>query len=179
MSDWDDLEYGEDVFFDDLIEYVGPEENRRRVEREISRLMERFIRGSAVSVDWTQALCAKKVKFEGVDKNLWHCPGDTKPSAEAADICFQCPIREACLEFACASGERYGIWGGIPENIRSGAGAGHDRDISAYDFEALVSLPNVYDVESKKFRYHRARLKDWEPGQEYNDEHFEKWLINE
>jgi hypothetical protein len=179
MSDWDDLEYGEDILFDDLIEYVGPEENRRRVEREISRLMERFIRGSAVSVDWAQALCAKKVKFEGVDQNLWHCPGDTKPSAEAADICFQCPIREACLEFACASGERYGIWGGIPENIRSGAGAGHDRDISAYDFDALVVLSNVYDVESKKFRYHRARLKDWEPGQEYNDDNFQRWLIND
>ena len=54
-SDWDDLEYGEDVFFEDLVEYVGPEENRRRVEREISRLMERFVRGSAVDVDWSKA----------------------------------------------------------------------------------------------------------------------------
>src|SRR5690606_21491241 len=123
MSDWDDLEYGEDVFFEDLVEYVGPEENRRRVEREISRLMERFVRGSAVDVDWSQALCAKKVKSGDVDKNLWHCPGDTKPSAQAADICFDCPIRLQCLEFACASKERYGIWGGIPENIRAGAGA--------------------------------------------------------
>lgn len=179
MSEWDDLEYGEDVFFEDIVEYVGPEENRRRVEREISRLMERFIRGSAVDVDWSQALCARKVAAGEVDKNLWHCPGDTKPSAQAADICFECPIRLQCLEFACASGERYGIWGGIPENIRSGAGAGHDRNISAYDFDALSEIDNVYDVESKKFRYHRDRLKDWEPGQEYNDDNFQKWLIND
>lgn len=179
MSDWDDLQYGEDIFFEDIVEYVGPEETRRRVEREISRLMERFIRGSAVEVDWEQALCAKKVTSGEVDKNLWHCPGDTKPSAQAADICFECPIRKQCLEFACASGERYGIWGGIPENIRSGAGAGHDRNISAYDYDALATMANVYDVESKKFRYHRDRLKDWTPGQEYNDEHFEKWLIDD
>jgi hypothetical protein len=179
MSEWDDLEYGEDVFFEDLVEYVGPEENRRRVEREISRLMERFVRGSAVDVDWSKALCAQKVKAGDVDKNLWHCPGDTKPSAQAADICFDCPIRLQCLEFACASKERYGIWGGIPENIRAGAGAGHDRDISAYNYDLLSDLPNVYDVESKKFRYHRERLKDWTPGQEYNDENFQKWLISE
>ena len=179
MSDWDDLEYGEDLTFEDLVEYQGPEEQRKRVEREISRLMERFIRGSSVEVDWKQALCAQKVKAGEVDKNTWHCPGDTKPSAQAADICFECPIRLQCLEFACASGERYGVWGGIPENIRSGAGAGHDRNISAYDFDALSIMSNVYDVASKKFRYHRERLKDWIPGQEYNDEHFSKWVVDE
>lgn len=177
MKEWDDLEYGEDLVFEDIVEYVGPEENERRVKREIARLMERFVRGSSVRVDWAKAECARKVSLGEVDQNLWHCPGDTKPSAQAADICFQCPIRLQCLEFACASGERYGLWGGIPENIRSGAGAGHDRDISAYDFDALSTLDNVYDVESKKFRYHRDRLKDWTPGQEYNDEYFKRWLI--
>lgn len=176
MGDWDDLEYGEDIDFEDLVEYVGPEETRRKVEREIARLMERFVRGASITVDWSKAACAKAV-IDGEDKNLWHCPGDTKPSARAADICFTCPIRLQCLEFACASGERFGVWGGIPENIRAGAGAGHDRNITAYNFNRLSELPNVYDVESKKFRYHRGRLKDWQPGQEYTDEHFNKWLI--
>lgn len=179
MTNWDDLNYGDELTFEDLVEYVGPEDIRRRVEREISRLMERFIRGSSIQVDWSKAECAKKVSLGEVDKNLWHCPGDTKPSAQAADICFSCPIRLQCLEFACASGERYGIWGGIPENIRSGAGAGHDRNISAYDYNALSTLSNVYDVESKKYRYHRARLKDWEPGQEYDPINFERWVIND
>ncbi len=179
MSDWDDLEYGEDLHFEDLVEYVGPEDQRRRVEREISRLMERFVRGSAVSVDWEQAACGQKAKAGVVDLDLWHCPGDTIPSSQAADICFnECPIRKDCLKFACASGERFGTWGGIPENIRSGAGAGHDRNISAYDYEALKDLPNVYDVESKKFRYNRARLRPWTPGEEYSDSHWQKWLID-
>lgn len=176
MSDWDDLEYGEDINFEDLVEYVGPEETRRKVEREIARLMERFVRGASITVDWSKAACVEAVK-SGTNNNLWHCPGDTKPSAQAADICFTCPIRLQCLEFACASGERYGVWGGIPENIRAGAGAGHDRNITAYNYDRLAELPNVYDVGSKKFRYHRERLKDWEPGQEYTDEYFNKWLI--
>lgn len=178
MNMWD-FEFGEEVEFDDLVEYIGPEENRRKVEREISRLMERFIRGSSVAVDWTESRCGEAVREEGIDPDIWHCPGDTKPSAQAADYCFECPIRLDCLRFACASGERYGTWGGIPENIRAGKGEGHDRNISAYDFDKLSVMPNVYDVTSRKYRYHRERLKDWEPGQEYQDEHFSKWLIKD
>lgn len=177
MDDFWDLEYGEEVQFEDIVEYVGPEEIRRQVEREISRLMARFVRGSAVKVEWTKGRCVKAVQEEGEDPNLWHCPGDTKPSAVAADYCFECPIRLQCLQFACTSGERYGTWGGVPENIRAGKGEGHDRDISAYDYEKLSLLPNVYDVTSRKYRYHRERLKDWKPGQEYLDMNFIKWLI--
>lgn len=176
MNIWD-LEYGEEVEFEDLVDYVGPEENRRKVEREMARLMERFVRGASVEVDWEQARCTQAVKDEGVDPNIWHCPGDTKPSAVAADYCYECPIRLQCLQFACASGERHGTWGGIPENIRAGKGEGHDRNISAYDYTALSRLENVYDVSSRKFRYHRTRLKNWEPGQEYREENFLKWLI--
>jgi hypothetical protein len=176
MDMWDLDEYGEEVAFDDLIEYVGPEENRRKVEREISRLMERFVRGATVVVEWEKANCTQAVA-RGEDPNIWHCPGDTKPSAKAADYCFECPIRLQCLKFACVSGERYGTWGGIPENIRAGKGEGHDRNISAYDFEKLKDMENVYNVSSKKYRYHRDRLKDWIPGQEYHDDNFSKWLI--
>lgn len=177
MDDFWDLEYGEEVVFEDIVEYIGPEENRRKVEREIARLMERFVRGATIKVEWAQARCVEAVANEGVDPNIWHCPGDTKPSAVAADLCFACPIRLQCLKFACASGERHGTWGGVPENIRAGKGEGHDRNISAYDYPKLAELANVYDVESKKYRYHRERLKDWDPGQEYEDEHFLKWLI--
>lgn len=178
MERWDFWDE-EDLGFDDIVEYVGPEENRRKVEREIARLMERFVRGASVSVDWQKARCVEAVRDEDEDANLWHCPGDTQPSARAADYCFECPIRLQCLKFACASGERYGTWGGIPENIRAGKGEGHDRNISAYDFEALKDLPNVYDVESKRYRYHRDRLKEWEPGQEYEDEYFSRWQITD
>lgn len=178
MSDLWDGEYGEELEFADLVDYVGPEENRRKVERELARLMERFVRGAEVKVDWSKAKCVEVVQINGVDPNIFHCPGDTKPSAEAADLCFQCPIRLQCLKYACASGERHGMWGGIPENIRAGKGEGSDRNISAYDYPRLAELPNVYDVDSKKYRYHRDRLKEWEPGQEYLDQNWKTWLID-
>jgi len=177
-EEWDG-EYGEDFDFEDLVEYVGPREQRAKVERELARLMERFVRGAEVQVDWTKARCVEAVRDEGVDPNIWHSPGDTKPSAQAADYCFECPIRRDCLKYASASGERHGTWGGVPENIRAGKGEGADRNIPAYDYPKLVLLPNVYDVESKRFRYHRDRLKDWVPGSEYTDENFEKWQIKE
>jgi hypothetical protein len=172
-----DLEYGDELHFEDVVEYVGPEDQRRKVEREIARLMERFVRGATVKVDWEKAECIRAVAEEDVDPNIWHCPGDTQPSAVAADHCFACPIRLDCLKYACASGERHGMWGGIPENIRAGKGEGADRNISAYDYPALAELGNVYDVSSKKFRYHRDRLKVWEPGQEYQDENFSLWQL--
>jgi WhiB family redox-sensing transcriptional regulator len=28
-------------------------------------------------------------------------------------ICASCPVRRQCLEHAVASGERYGVWGGL------------------------------------------------------------------
>jgi hypothetical protein len=70
------------------------------------------------------------------------------------------------------------MWGGVPENIRAGKGEGADRDISAYDYPALAELDNVYNVVSKKFRYHRDRLKPWSPGQEFNDENFSLWQLS-
>jgi WhiB family redox-sensing transcriptional regulator len=32
--------------------------------------------------------------------------------AEAKTVCRRCPVTEACLDYANAAGERYGIWGG-------------------------------------------------------------------
>lgn len=168
---WEGYE-DESIPFDDIVEYEGP--NRLKVEAEINRLMSRLVRGSDVDVDWSQALCVQKVR-EGWDPNLWHCPGDTQPAASAADVCYECPIRLACLKFACVSGERYGTYGGIPENMRAGKGEGYGQPIKAYDYETLSKLKNVYDVVSRRFRYHRSRLKPWNPGQEYSDEIWESW----
>ena len=35
--------------------------------------------------------------------------------AEAKAVCAACPVRERCLDYAVAAGERYGIWGGLNE----------------------------------------------------------------
>lgn len=43
-------------------------------------------------------------------------PGVDAGGAKA--ICAGCPVREACLEFAIASHQDDGVWGGLDENER-------------------------------------------------------------
>jgi WhiB family transcriptional regulator, redox-sensing transcriptional regulator len=40
-------------------------------------------------------------------------PPTDQDGDEAKAICFTCSVREQCLEFALAAGERFGIWGGL------------------------------------------------------------------
>jgi len=61
-------------------------------------------------VGWVdQALCRK---FN--DPEIWFPDeaGDTAAGQEAKEICMQCPVRTACLEWALANNE-WGIWGGM------------------------------------------------------------------
>ena len=45
-------------------------------------------------------------------------PPTDQEGDEAKAICFTCPVREQCLEFALAVGERFGIWGGMTAQER-------------------------------------------------------------
>lgn len=38
---------------------------------------------------------------------------------EAKQVCLSCDVREPCLDYALANGERYGIWGGLSERERN------------------------------------------------------------
>lgn len=39
---------------------------------------------------------------------------------EAKAVCAVCAVRQPCLEFALAAGERFGVWGGLtPQERRS------------------------------------------------------------
>jgi len=45
---------------------------------------------------------------------LWLAePGDEVAQQRAADGCAACPARQACLDFALAVPERFGVWGGV------------------------------------------------------------------
>ena len=37
---------------------------------------------------------------------------------EAKAVCRGCVVREECLEYALANGEKFGIWGGLSERER-------------------------------------------------------------
>lgn len=36
----------------------------------------------------------------------------------AKAVCARCPVRPACLDYALATGQRFGIWGGLDEDER-------------------------------------------------------------
>ncbi len=53
----------------------------------------------------------------GADPAIFHPLTDEEAEAAKA-ICAQCPVREACLEYALANRERDGVWGGATERER-------------------------------------------------------------
>src|SRR5215472_12287432 len=53
----------------------------------------------------------------GVDPDLFF-PERGASTREAKEVCRGCVVREACLEFALANGEKFGIWGGLSERER-------------------------------------------------------------
>ena len=50
----------------------------------------------------------------GVDPDLFF-PERGASTREAKEVCKGCVVREDCLEFALANGEKFGIWGGMTE----------------------------------------------------------------
>ena len=53
----------------------------------------------------------------GVDPDLFF-PERGGSTREAKEVCRGCVVREDCLEFALANGEKFGIWGGLSERER-------------------------------------------------------------
>jgi len=53
----------------------------------------------------------------GVDPYLFF-PERGASTREAKEVCRGCVVRENCLEFALANGEKFGIWGGLSERER-------------------------------------------------------------
>jgi WhiB family redox-sensing transcriptional regulator len=53
----------------------------------------------------------------GLDASIFY--PDTEEEAEIAQqVCSECSVREACLEFALARREKVGVWGGATERER-------------------------------------------------------------
>lgn len=63
----------------------------------------------------------------GLDPLLWF-PERGEPVEPARAICRGCPVQEQCLEYALASGEKFGIWGGLSERERRRERQARNRD---------------------------------------------------
>ncbi|MGW1895388.1 WhiB family transcriptional regulator [Streptomyces sp. NPDC002004] len=62
---------------------------------------------------WQEALCAQV----GAD---FFFPEPGSSVRDAKRVCALCPIRTACLDYALAHDERFGVWGGLSEKERLG-----------------------------------------------------------
>ncbi|MGW4488399.1 WhiB family transcriptional regulator [Amycolatopsis sp. NPDC004368] len=65
-------------------------------------------------MDWRQrAACAEE------EPELFFPVGNgdaaRRQESEAKAVCHRCPVREACLAWAMATGQDAGIWGGLNE----------------------------------------------------------------
>ena len=60
----------------------------------------------------SRALCAR------ADLVIFFPPNGGKGKL-ARQICAQCPVQSECLRYALASGEEYGIWGGLDPRERA------------------------------------------------------------
>jgi WhiB family transcriptional regulator, redox-sensing transcriptional regulator len=58
-----------------------------------------------------------KANCMGVDPELFF-PERGASTREAKEVCRGCVVREDCLEYALANGEKFGIWGGLSERER-------------------------------------------------------------
>ena len=67
---------------------------------------------SAALSDWKS-----KANCMGVDPDLFF-PERGMSTREAKEVCKGCVVRDDCLEYALANGEKFGIWGGLSERER-------------------------------------------------------------
>ena len=75
-------------------------------------------RGGRISMDgfWDREFTPAPFMEDAVCKNadpiiFFVNKGDT--GIEAKKLCEKCPVKQACLDFAIETHERFGIWGGM------------------------------------------------------------------
>jgi WhiB family redox-sensing transcriptional regulator len=57
-------------------------------------------------------------RCRGVDPEIFHPVNDDVGADEAKAICAACAVREPCLEYALATREKDGVWGGLTARER-------------------------------------------------------------
>lgn len=129
------------------------------VNQELARLMSPMRDIPEDPIDWrNEALCSSG----DPPPDDWFAPEGSLEASDAADKCFECPIRKQCLKWASDSKQQHGIWGGIPASVRTHPG----RNIKAHDYETLVELDNPYLTSNERSHLFIGNLKPAEDFEE-------------
>ncbi|MBZ6211704.1 WhiB family transcriptional regulator [Streptomyces olivaceus] len=106
--------------------------------------------------DWTSAACLHE------DPELFfpvgHSPGAIQRVEEAKRVCAGCPLRQACLEWALATNQWSGIWGGATEGERRSLAQGR------------VDRGRTYELCIQEQEYIERRLSQAATHREIGDE---------
>ena len=74
------------------------------------------------SIDWDTDSWREVALCRDTDPDLFFPIGSTGPALDqidaAKEVCAICPAREPCLEFALATNQESGVWGGTSEDER-------------------------------------------------------------
>lgn len=123
------------------------------IDQELARLMSPLYKGSHIDPSWrNEAKCADIVQESPDLIDLWFQDENSVQSAAATSVCFTCPVREKCLEWASLTKQREGVWGGQPMSIRLKLKG------KPHNYEELVGLPDPYATTNKKSRFHINNL---------------------
>ena len=71
----------------------------------------------ASNQEWQDDAACREIAVE-----LFFPPAEQE-SEVAKSVCAECTVRQPCLEFALAEGERFGIWGGLTSQERRSVAA--------------------------------------------------------
>jgi WhiB family redox-sensing transcriptional regulator len=67
----------------------------------------------ANSLEWQRkSLCAKPTNKDKID---WFFSSESEKKSAAKNICFECPVRKECLQWALEHKQIWGVWGGKDE----------------------------------------------------------------
>lgn len=59
----------------------------------------------------------QRAACSGLDTDIFF-PASEQDAGAAKAVCAGCPVRDACLEWALASRQEDGVWGGLTDNER-------------------------------------------------------------
>lgn len=87
------------------------------------------------------ATWADRSECRSVDKSVFFGGSDEVPMSRvevrtARSICFLCPVRRDCLEFALSNEETWGVWGGL---------TGSERQRSMHVYKTVAGVLAAYD----------------------------------
>jgi WhiB family redox-sensing transcriptional regulator len=61
----------------------------------------------------------KDAACNGVSSDIFFPASEEPPAARRAkEICAECPVQDACLQYALSTNQTAGVWGGLDANER-------------------------------------------------------------